>query len=44
MALKKLPKRLEENDPRRKGHETTFQSSRGGWFKPKPEQGPKDKR
>lgn len=34
MGLKKLPKRLEENDPRREGNETTYQSSRGGWFKP----------
>ena len=34
MGLKKLPKRLPEDDPRREGHETTYQSSRGGWFKP----------
>lgn len=32
MALRQ-PK-LDPDDPRRKGHETTFQSSRGGWFKP----------
>lgn len=32
MGLRKLPKRLPENDPRREGHETTYQSSRGGWF------------
>lgn len=32
MALRKLPKRLPENDPRREGHETTYQASRGGWF------------
>lgn len=32
MALRPLPKRLPENDPRRAGHETTYQSSRGGWF------------
>lgn len=24
------------DDPRLKGHETTFQSSRGGWHKPVP--------
>jgi len=30
MALKQ-PK-LEEDAPRRKGHETTYQASRGGWF------------
>lgn len=24
------------DDPRLKGHETTFQASRGGWFKPTP--------
>jgi hypothetical protein len=33
MALKKLPKRLPENDPRREGQETTYQASRGGWLK-----------
>ena len=37
MALSKLPKRLPENDPRRAGNETTYQSSRGGWFKPETE-------
>lgn len=30
MALKQ-PK-LDPDDPRRKGHETTYQASRGGWF------------
>ena len=34
MALRPLPKRLPENDPRRSGHETTYQSSRGGYFPP----------
>ncbi|WP_406056257.1 hypothetical protein OG462_09155 [Streptomyces sp. NBC_01077] len=32
MALRQ-PK-LEPNDPRRKGHETTYSSSRGSWTKP----------
>jgi hypothetical protein len=27
-----MPTRMPD-DPRGKGHETTFQSSRGGWFK-----------
>lgn len=30
----KKPKWIAEDDPRLKGHETTYQSSRGGWFKP----------
>lgn len=30
MVLKQ-PK-LDPDDPRRKGHETTYQASRGGWF------------
>jgi hypothetical protein len=30
MALRQ-PK-LDPDDPRRKGHETTYQASRGGWF------------
>jgi hypothetical protein len=25
---------IEPDDPRLKGHETTFQASRGGWVKP----------
>lgn len=33
MGLKPLPRKLPEDDPRRKGHETTHQASRGGWFK-----------
>lgn len=44
MTLKQ-PK-LSEDDPRRKRHETTYQASRGGWFKPadKPVAGtPKEK-
>ncbi|MEV0915436.1 hypothetical protein AB0I93_14345 [Streptomyces sp. NPDC049967] len=28
-----MPARLPATDPRAKGHETTFQSSRGGWLK-----------
>lgn len=30
------PRRLkvDPDDPRLKGHETTYQASRGGWFKP----------
>lgn len=32
MVLKQ-PK-LEPDDPRRKGHETTYSASRGGWVKP----------
>ncbi|MER7807901.1 hypothetical protein [Streptomyces sp900116325] len=35
---KELPKstgtRLHPDDPRGHGHETTYQASRGGWFKP----------
>ncbi|MFG3140774.1 hypothetical protein ACGFZA_31785 [Streptomyces sp. NPDC048211] len=30
-----MPTRLPATDPRTAGHETTYQSSRGGWFKPK---------
>ena len=32
MALRQ-PK-LDPDDPRRKGHETVYSSSRGGWVKP----------
>lgn len=38
MALRQ-PK-LPEGDPRRNGHETTFQGSRGGWVKPEPKPTP----
>lgn len=34
MALRPLPRRLPEGDPRREGHETTYQPSRGGYFPP----------
>lgn len=27
------PMRLHPNDPRQTGHETTYQGSRGGWFR-----------
>ncbi|MFB6875684.1 hypothetical protein [Streptomyces sp. NPDC056323] len=27
--------RIHPDDPRTKGHVTTYQSSRGGWFKPR---------
>lgn len=30
-----MPTRLPATDPRTKGHETTFQASRGGWLKKK---------
>lgn len=26
--------KVAKDDPRLKGHETTYQASRGGWFKP----------
>lgn len=29
-----MPARLPASDPRTAGHETTYQASRGGWFKP----------
>lgn len=35
MALRQPPK-LPPGDPRSKGHETDYQASRGGWFKPEP--------
>ncbi|WP_406420886.1 hypothetical protein [Streptomyces sp. NBC_00842] len=31
---KTMPARLPAGDPRSTGHETTYQASRGGWFKP----------
>ncbi|MFI1728198.1 hypothetical protein ACH40E_02945 [Streptomyces acidicola] len=41
-------KPIKPDDPRLKGHETTYQSSRGGWLKPtekpvpgKPKKAPK---
>ena len=30
---KTMPARLPAGDPRGRGHETTYQSSRGGWLK-----------
>lgn len=32
----KKPSWIKPDDPRLKGHETTYQASRGGWFKQKP--------
>lgn len=29
-----FPKPIKPDDPRLKGHETTYQSSRGGWLRP----------
>lgn len=29
-----FPKPIKQDDPRLSGHETTYQSSRGGWLKP----------
>lgn len=29
-------KPIQPDDPRLKGHETTYQSSRGGWLRPAP--------
>lgn len=29
-------KPIKQDDPRLKGHETTYQASRGGWFPPEP--------
>ncbi|MEV5659812.1 hypothetical protein [Streptomyces flaveolus] len=29
-----FPKPIKKDDPRLSGHETTYQSSRGGWHKP----------
>jgi len=34
MALKQPT--LAEDDPRRKGHETVYCASRGGWYPPEP--------
>ena len=31
---KTMPTTLAPGDPRSAGHETTYQSSRGGWLKP----------
>ncbi|MFE9309502.1 hypothetical protein ACIQCF_04580 [Streptomyces sp. NPDC088353] len=31
-----FPKPIPADDPRLKGHETTYSSSRGGWVRPEP--------
>jgi hypothetical protein len=31
-------KPITQDDPRLQGHETTYQASRGGWFRPSPQQ------
>ncbi|MDH6226225.1 hypothetical protein [Streptomyces sp. MJP52] len=35
-----FPKPIKQDDPRLKGHETTYQASRGGWYKPEPKPTP----
>ncbi|MFE6931764.1 hypothetical protein ACFVDT_07005 [Streptomyces sp. NPDC057699] len=33
LAVKTTQARIHPDDPRGRGHETTYQASRGGWFK-----------
>ncbi|WP_257230757.1 hypothetical protein [Streptomyces sp. UH6] len=32
-----FPRPIKQDDPRLKGHETTYSASRGGWVKKKPQ-------